>query len=47
MEMRQEADIRLDLCTKYRIDLEAERNRKSNVQKKTDQFLKQMEETVR
>ena len=46
MEMRQEADLRNELCEKYRIDPVAIRNRKTKVQKKTDIFLKQMEDTA-
>ena len=43
MDMRQEADIRNDLCYKYKIDPDQIRNRRTRQQKKTDEFLKQVE----
>ena len=47
MDMRQDADIRNDLCYKYKIDPEAIRNRRTKQQKKTDEFLKQVEQMYR
>ena len=46
MEMRQEADIRHDLCHKYKLDPEAMRNKKTKTQREADDLLREMEEAA-
>ena len=47
MEMRQDADIRNSLCDKFKVDVEAVRNKKSKSQVKADKTVKELEDVMK
>ena len=47
MEMRQDADVRNQLCDKYKLDPEAIRNKQTKVQRKVNELLNEMDEEMK
>ena len=39
MDLRQDADVRIDLCHKYRVDPDAVRKKRTKQQELTDTYL--------